>query len=282
MFKRRFGHRPRSKKLETRAHANRAYKRKVTNKVININVKCQEICTLPGATCPNGGKHILVASAELFGQTISGYQDALRIARLEGVLWVRPDYRQVANEAGSCLEALAILRNPTIFRMGLLKSRAPQVLGGVPTAVNPLADGVDPFHLADAVDSRFLKTWDHLFTVDDQVFCGQTTMPISGWKAPGYVVPPIIAGESTGYLVPPDVCDVCEDQVSGTDDGQTLILPRWHALRVSYRRPIVMKENDTLDLWYGWEKVRGCPEDLPRDPQPPLQWLGHVFMTIET
>jgi len=282
MFKRTSKFRPRSRaRVETRAHANRAFKRKVTNKVININVKCQQICTDPGPVCPNGGKHILVASQEVFGQ-VGNFNDAIRIARLEGTLWMKPDWSTVCDGAGECGAVQGCMDRPVIFRMGLLKSRAPQTLGGVPVAVNPLADGIDPFHLADAVDSRFLKTWDHLFQPIREVSCMFSTQLISGWKSPGYVVPPIVAGESTGYIVPADVCDVCEDSVAGTIGGSNLRLPGWHPFKISYRRPIVLKENDTLDLWFGWEAVRPCDVNSTRGVQPPMTTLGHVFMTVET
>jgi len=287
MFKRRFGHRPRSKKLETRAHAARAFKRKVTQKVININVKCQTICTLPGATCPNGGKHILVASQEVFGQT-GNFNDAIRIARLEGVLYMRPDYSRACEQSGECGATQGCLDNPVIFRMGLLKSRVQQALGGIPVAVNPLADGVDPFHLSDAADSRFLKTWDHLWTPTRELHCMFTTQPVMGFKAPGYTVPALDgvspgAVHQDGYVVPPDVCDICEEQqVAGTIGGTVLKLPSWHAFRISYRRPIVLKENDDLNLWFGWESMRDCDDEHQRPEQVPMQTCGHVFMTVET
>jgi hypothetical protein len=64
--------------------------------------------------------------------------------------------------------------------------------------------------------------------------------------------------------------------------GSVVKLPGWHAFRISYRRPIVLKENDVLDLWFGWEAVMNCSEDATRGPQPPMTTLGHVFMTVET
>jgi len=280
MFKRRFGHRPRSKKLLTRASANKTFKHAVREKVISINVKCQQICTNPGNDCPNGGRHILLSNAELFSPTATGFADAVRITRIEGTLWVRPDYRNVGSQGVDCQEVQAFLRHPTIFRMGLLKSPVHQALGGVPVAVNPLADGPSPFALSDAADSMFLKTWDHLFQVQDEMNCGFTTNNYITCCPTSYVVPPIVAGEQIGYIVPGGTCTPCENQAAGTIAGTTLKMPGFHALRVSYRRPIVVKENQSLDLWYGWELMKACEDDT-RITQPPLDWCGHVFLTVE-
>jgi len=291
MFKRSKRSSPRraSNRFLTRRQANRTFKHAVREKVININVKCQTICTSPDIVCPNGGKHILVANQEVFNNTTAsqhGFDDALRITRLEGVLWMKPDVSNVYSQASSCDEGLALLDLPIIFRMGLLKSRVQQALGGVPIAVNPLGDGVDPFHLADAVDSRFLKTWDHLWQATREVACYRTTQLIGGWKSPGYVVPALDgvspgATHQDGYTVPADVCDVCEGEVSGTNDGSSLRLPGWHPFRISYRRPIVLKENDDLNLWFGWEMMRPCNPEVPRGLQPSMQTVGHVYMTVE-
>lgn len=287
MFKRKFGHRPRSKKLLTRAAANRTFKHAVREKVISINVKCQEICTAPGPDCPNGGKHILVANSELFAPTSAGFSNALRISRIEGTLWMKPDYGHVGDGGGTCQEVIALADHPTIFRMGLLKSPVHQVLGGVPTAVNPLADGPSPFALSDAADSRFMKTWDHLFQVTKEVDCGITTQNFITCCSPPYVVPPIIAGESPGYVVPAGSCTPCEDQAAGTSAVVRNKYPGYHPFHINYRRPIVLKENETLDLWYAWEMMIHCDEqdriESPPGPgaQPPMLTLGHVFITVE-
>lgn len=286
MFKRRkFSRFGSKRKLLTRASANRTFKHAVREKVISINVKCQEICTTPGATCPNGGKHILVSNAELFSPTATGFADAVRITRIEGTLWVKPDYTVLASSASTCAEAVSVLNHATIFRMGLLKSPTHQATGGVPVAVNPLADGPSPFALSDAADSRFLKTWDHLFQPQFEVLCGTNTFPMGGWRAPGYSVPALDgtspgATHQDGYVVPPDNCEICETQGAGTTFSETLKYPGWHALRVSYRRAIVVKENEALDLWYAWEAMKNCADDA-RVVQPPLQWVGHVFLTVE-
>lgn len=274
------------RKLLTRAQANRTFKHAVREKVISINVKCQEICTDPGPDCPNGGKHILVSNAELFSPTATGFADAVRITRIEGNLWVRPDYRIIAQSASTCAEAANALNHATIFRMGLLKSAVHQALGGIPTAVNPLADGPSPFALSDAADSRFLKTWNHLFQPQFEVLCGTSTFPMGGWKAPGYTVPALDgtspgATHQDGYVVPPDQCEVCETQGAGTTFSETVKYPGWHMLRMAYRRPIVVKENEALDLWYAWETMNHCDDQTGRVTQPPLDWVGHVFLTVE-
>jgi hypothetical protein len=288
MFKRRFGHRPRGKKLLTRASANRTFKHAVREKVISLNVKCSEICADPLATCPSASKHILIANGELFAPTATGFSDAIRITRIEGTLWMKPDYSHVGDAGVNCQDVSQIQDHPTIFRMGLLKSRVQQALGGVPVAVNPLADGPSPFALSDAADSQFLKTWDHLFQVTKEVDCGFTTNGVicCGQVTP-VIVPPSAAGTWPGYVIPADQCFPCEGQVAGTTAVVRNKLPGYHPFHINFRRAIVVKENETLDLWYAWELMIHCEETgrigIPplAGSQPPMLTVGHVFLTVE-
>lgn len=274
-----------SNRFLTKRQANRTFKHAVREKVICINVKCQQICTEPGGVCPNGGKHILVANAEVHGTAGTpaafGFNDAMRITKLEGTLWMRPDYGHIGDAGANCQEIQTLLRRPTIFRMGLVKSRAPQTLGGIPVAVNPLSDGVDPFHLSDATDQPYLKTWNHLFQVQDTQECGFTTQNTFGVGTSGYIVPPTVAAENPGWIVPPDVCITCENQIAGSVASVGVRMPGFHPFHINYRRPIVLKENDNLDLFFGWECMRPCDVNSVREAQPPMITVGHVFMTVE-
>jgi hypothetical protein len=60
-----------------------------------------------------------------------------------------------------------------------------------------------------------------------------------------------------------------------------VVLPTWHQIRVSYTRPIVLKEAESLQLYFAWERMMS-PLDVTRLAQPPMMFAGGIRMLLES
>jgi len=276
-----------SRGLETRKHANRAFKRVTRQWQWITNIKCQVLAMNPAEACPNGGVILLVTNGQLRGE----FNDALRIRRIEGTLYFKPDMINVDDGGTSCNEsvALSLLNGDVIFRAGLKKSEAPAGQSAIPSALNPLNNGATPTDPSDYADGRWLKLWDHLFEQVVQSSSGQQNQQFTCCSVQdGYVVPPWTlasgSGVWNGVTVPPVVCEPCGDPENPSvafNCNLTEVLPRWWSMRVRFGRTIVLKEDQSLNLYVGWERM----EDINgsgRPVQPDMLFCGSLRMLVES
>jgi len=277
--------------LETRAHANRAFKRVTRQWWLAFNIKCQVIQTDPGADCPNGGKIILVSQSLLQGASGaalgSNFPDALRIKRIEGNLYFKPINSEIQPTVPqvSCLAGVTDQSNHNVyFRMGLRKAQGPQSQAGVPDALNPLDNGATPFEISDYADGRWMKLWEHLWGSSGSVGAGFNNDFNCCSVQDGYTVPPVVEGSQVTYDVPPVICEPCGDVESPAVNGSCIFTANvhswWHC-RLRYGRTIVLKENDDLSLYYGWERLRDVT-DGARLLQPALKIFGGCRLLLES
>jgi len=237
----------------------------------------------PAESCPNGGVITLVTNGELRGEFV----DALRIRRIEGVLYFKPDMLNVDDGGTSCNEAVALslLNGDVIWRMGLKKTEAPAGQSAVPSALNPLNNGAQPTDPSDYADGRWLKLWDHLFQQEVESHSGQQNQQFTCCSVQdGYIVPPEVSGEQLSYSVPPVVCEPCGDPENPSVAFNCNLvehMPKWHAVRVRYGRPIVLKEDQSLMLYVGWERMEAL-QGSGRPSQPDLLFCGSLRMLVES
>jgi hypothetical protein len=174
------------------------------------------------------------------------------------------------------------------MRVGLKRAEGAQFLSGVPTALNPLNNGATPQELSDWVDGRWTQLWEHVWDPAGQI-TGQVSNTFSccsvqeSYTLPSWVTT-LGTGTWPGVVVPPIVCEPCgdiEDPANNLGCGFAYNLPRWWHLRVRHRRPIVLKENDDLAFYLGWEKLQET-YDVARVTQPAMQFFGGVKLLIES
>lgn len=281
------------RKLETRAHANRAYKRVVRQWELSFNIHCQIVQQDPGADCPNGGQIILMSNAQLQGNAAAaaaglyGFNDAVRIRRISGNLYFRPENSLVAPTVPNvgCGDLVGDQANHQVYmRMGLSKSRGPQSQAGVPDALNPLNNGATPAEIGDYQDGRWMKMWEHFWGASGSVGFGLANNFNCCSVQDGYIVPPTASGSQPTYNVPPIVCEPCGDIESPAVDQSCQFVAnthRWWHCPIRYGRPIVLKESDHLTLYFGWERLRDVA-DAARLVQPPMKFFGGCRLLLES
>jgi len=283
--------RPRSKtRLETRAHANRVFKKVTRQWMLSLNIKCQVVQSDPGPDCPNGGKLDIFAQQLLQGATGTGlgsnFADAVRIRRIEGNLYFKPVNSEVdPNGPTNCGALVNDQANHNVYmRMGLRKAQGPQSQAGVPDALNPLNNGATPFEISDYADGRWMKLWEHLWGASGS-FGEQLGNTFSCCSVQdGYTVPPTAEGSQSTYNVPPIVCEPCGDVENPAVNSSCIFtanVHRWWHCRIHYGRTIVLKENDDLGLYFGWERLRDV-SDGARLAQPPMKFFGGIRLLLES
>jgi len=294
-FARSASSRTRRAKLETRAHASRAYKHVTRQWMVSFNIKCQLVKADPGADCPNGSKILVLAQQLLQGPAVAAlganFPDAVRIRRIEGNLYCKPENSTVAvSGAGTgCYNLVNDMANHNVYlRMGLRKAQGAQVGAGIPQALNPLNNGPDPFQLSDYSDGRWMKLWEHVWgsrgsvgsTLSNDFSCCSTQ---AGYTV---TVPPEASGSQPGYeyTVPPIVCEPCGDVENPAVNNACNFVANthdwWHC-RVRHGRTIVLKENDDLGLYFGWERLMDVA-DPARLVQPAMKFFGGLRLLIES
>lgn len=283
-----------SRKLETRAHANRVFKKVTRQWWLSFNIKCQVVQAEPGATCPNGGKINVLAQQLLQGPAVASlganFPDAVRIRRMEGNLYFRPENSVVnVTDNTNCIGLTNDQANHNVYmRMGLRKAQGPQSQAGVPDALNPLDNGPDPFQLSDYVDGRWMKLWEHVWGASGSFGFGTSNNFSCCSSQAGYTVPGWTmatgSGSQAAFDVPPIVCQPCGDiETPAVDNNCTFVANthRWWHCPIRYGRPIVLKENDDLALYFGWERLQDTT-DVARLTQPPMKFFGGLRLLMES
>lgn len=278
-----------TKKLETRAHANRVFKKVTRQWSLSLNIKCQLVEAAQGDDCPNGGKIILMTQAEMQGASGaalgSNIPDAVRIKRIEGNLYFRPTFIPPdGTGTQACYVNVFNNQRTTYMRIGLRKLPTGQVQSGIPDAINPLNNGATPFELSDYADGRWMWLREHHW--EPGIKLGGTAA--NGFNCcseqAGYVVPPTVTGSNAGWVVPPIVCIPCgdvEDPALNLGCNFEVDAPKWWRVPIRYGRTIVMKESDDLSLYFGWERMREIT-DAARFTQSPMQFFGGVRLLLES
>lgn len=260
-----------SRKLLTRKSANRTFSKAKRQWVTAYNTSCDQLVTVPLSTCPNGGVIGLLNNASLH----TDFEDAVRIARIEGKIWFWP-----TPAAGTdCQDILNQWANNLVyFRAGLRKSTV-NAVSGAADAINPLDAGVVGFGRGAYQDGKWMRLWDHVWAPSGWVSnenAPLTCCPVV--TSPGSINP-LVAG--TGTVTIPAIVTECitcniEEQPSICQYGANTSQP-W-CLNISYRRPIRMTELDELALWFGWERLG---QGIGRLAQPAMRHFGGVRLLLE-
>jgi len=283
MFKRRFPRRRRS--FPTRSR----FARRKTQWVVGLNTECNFQQFAPGDFCPNGGNIALLTNDEVRKE----FEDALIVRRVLGDLY----FQILPAAAGTdCADLINGLANQTYLRLGLKKSEVSQTLAGVPVAFNPLKTGTAQDDLGDFEDGRWIKQWEHLFSGNVQIM--QQQFPHQKvWKPeifdcvtdqPTCVTSEALTsgdGHTWGTTVNHDPikldgeCVDCDPE--GLQDSKCQFSATgasvWH-LHIDYKRPIRLRDNNTLDFWLGFETLSLTGT---RQPQATLVLAGGIRMLVE-
>lgn len=283
-FRKKFSRTRKTSRLETRAHANRAFKRVVRQWELSTNIKCQSVGADPGPDCPNPGVVELYRNDRL--RTTA--HDAVRIRRITGGLWFRPFMAtpwSVDSEDCNDFVARNLFDSDVVLRVGLKKVEAPEATSGISPGWNPLLNGATPADLSDYTDGKWMKLWDHMFQSEMEFHSGQQNQQFTCCSSqPSYVVPPTASGSNPGWIVPAETCSPCGDvenpSVSFNCDT-VLKHPRWWRLQLNWAKPIVLKEAESLMLYFGWERFM---QDLSpaRPAQPAMKFVGGIRLSLES
>lgn len=267
----------------------RKFARKKTQWVLGLNTECNIQVFDPGADCPSGANIALLTNAEVR----KDFEDALIVRRVLGDLYFSVFPNPVAPDCDTILSAFAF---PTYLRLGLKKSEVSQTLAGFPVAFNPLKTGATAEDLGDFQDGRWIKQWEHLFIgdvgVQRQQFPHQKV-----WKPeifdcvtdqPTCITSEALTsgdGHTWGTTVNHDPIKLDGECVDCDPEGlqdvhcqYVAMQPKmWH-LHIDYKRPIRLRENNTLDFWVGFETL-GIGG--PRLSQASIGMAGGIRMLIE-
>jgi len=284
VFKRRF-----PRRRTTFARANRKFARKKTQWVLGLNTECNIQVFQPGGDCPNGGNIALLTNQ----QVRADFEDALIVRRILGDLYFEVFPSPTTPDCQDIVQAFA---DATYMRIGLKRSEVSQTLSGFPIAFNPLRTGTTAEDLGDFQDGKWIKQWEHVFLGDAGVM-NQSFPKVKVWKPqifdcvtdePTCVTSEALTsgdGHTWGTTVNHDPikldgeCVDCDpDNVESTKCQFYATVPKmWH-LHIDYKRPIRLKENNTLDFWLGWETL-GL--GFGRLSQVTLGMAGGIRMLIE-
>lgn len=278
-------------RLETRAHAARAFKRVTRQWELGMNVKCQIVAADELADCPNGGKIIVMSQAQLQGSAgfpgNPNFPDAVRIRRISGNLYFRPTQIIAPSSSDPVSDCLgtAFFNSKTIYmRAGLRKLPGPQNQAGTPDALNPLNNGATAAEVSDYADGRWMKMWEHVWDPASDISSGIDNNFSCCTSQASYAVPPTASGSQAGYTVPAAVCQPCgdvENPAVNLSCVTNIKLPRWWHMRFNYGRTIVMKEADDLGLYFGWERLMERT-DVARPEQPKMEFFGGFRLLLES
>lgn len=284
MFKRRFN-RPR----RSFARASRKFARKKTQWVLGLNTECNIQVFQPQDACPNGANIALLTNQ----QVRADFEDALIVRRVLADLYFQVFPAPASPDCGDIITAFA---DVTYLRLGLKRSEVSQTLSGFPIAFNPLRTGLTAEDMGDFQDGKWIKQWEHLF--EGEAGVEQMTFPRPKvWKPqifdcvtdqPTCITSEALTsgdGHTWGTTVNHDPikldgeCVDCDpDGVQSTQCQFWATVPRvWH-LHIDYKRPIRLRENNTLDFWLGWETLGNGGA---RNPQVLLGLAGGVRMLVE-
>lgn len=285
MFRRRF-----STRRRTPFRRGTRFARKKTQWVVGYNSECNATLFEPGADCPNGGNIALLTNDEVRKE----FEDALIVRRILGKFHFTVFPTPASPDCNDILNAFVA---GTLLRIGLKKSEVSQTLAGFPIAFNPLKTGAAQDDLGDFEDGRWIKQWEHMFSGDATVM--QQEFPKQKvWKPqifdcvtdqPTCVTSEALTsgdGHTWGTTVNHDPIKLDGECVDcDPDDLQTVrcqfwaTSPKTWTLSLDYKRPIRLRDNNTLDFWLGWETMGFG--GLPRASQVALGMTGGIRMLIE-
>jgi hypothetical protein len=283
MFKRRSFRRRPSFRRATR------FAKKKTQWVVGYNSGCNITLAEPGDACPNGTNIALLTNDEVRKE----FEDALIVRRIIGNLHFSVYPQPLTPDCDDILSAFA---GATLLRIGLKKSEVSQTLSGFPIAFNPLKTGAAQDDLGDFEDGRWIRQWEHLFIgevgVQRQQFPHQKV-----WKPeifdcltdqPTCITSEALTsgdGHTWGTTVNHDPIKLDGECVDCDPEGlqdvhcqYIAMQPKVYNLAIDYKRPIRLRDNNTLDLWIGWETLG---VGFARLPQVTLAWAGGLRMLIE-
>jgi hypothetical protein len=261
---------------------------------VPINGSCGQFLATHADTCPNGGNISLMTNAHLR----ANHEDGCIIRAIMGNLYFLPEALTNSNAA---LQFFLNADALTYFRIGLRHDQVNQALG-VPVAYNPMNAGASVDDLGDFTEGRWRWFKEHIWTPkvgvgliennDPQVWkprledCGNVLGEFclvpealtggdgytwnSGPGASGHL--PFKLG-GTWECPPP-----CQAESPGANATLVSWQP-WH-LPIHFTKPIVMKENDALDLWFGWENMQS-PTGTTRKAQSDMRFWGGIKLLIE-
>lgn len=263
---------------ETRKHANRTFARKKQNWVVPFCVVCSKVCVTPLGTCPNGGNIVLLSNADL--RTV--YQDNCRVVRILGDLWFRPAQAVI----GEPCDLTAATRDLQ-FAMGLKRSTSYEVDNFIPRAVNPLDCGSNPYSGGDFGDAQFMHQWHYCWSPGGK-YRADFIVPTCCSVQDSYTVTnPDVTGSSPGatstntrdYVVPAVTCVTCGEPNDCTTGFDVNVMTAHH-IHIDWKKPINLKEDHSLALWFGWETMKYC-DDANRPEQVDLSLWGQLRMLVE-
>jgi len=260
MFKRRFPRRRFPSRTRSR------FAKKKTQWVVGMNTECAYRFLTPGSDCPNGDNIALLTN----DQVRKEFEDALIVRRIIGDLYFVPFGNPTSSDCTTFVNDFAA---STILRVGLKKSEVSQTLSGFPIAFNPLKTGTAQDDLGDYEDGRWIKQWEHLFV--GEVNVQHFTFPAQKvWKPqifdcvtdqPTCVTSEALTsgdGHTWGTTVNHDPikldgeCVTCDAESPDLSQCQfSATAPKAWKLSIDYKRPIRLKDNNTLDFWIGWETL---------------------------
>lgn len=264
-----------------------------------FNTSCQQFLVQANpfldGSCPNTGSIILMTNEHLRNQ----HEDGCRILSISGHLYFQPQNAAQPTFFPTIVQQQAMKQ---YMRIGLRKDQVNTQSGGVAQFYNPLRAGVSQDDLGDFTEGRWRWLREHYWQpgintqaslggekmvwqpslqscVGSVEYCVEPESLTDGsgntWSS-GPLAVGHLATKLGGNFVCPPPCDE-NNAIQGTFVANGM--QPWH-LPVNIRKPIVMKENDALNLWFGWENLM-APLDTVRQVQTDMLLWGGLRMLIE-
>lgn len=268
--------RRRTRSLVTKAQAKNFVRRR-GQWFVSFNTQCSQFSASPSEVCPNGTVQALMTNQQLREQ----FGDSVLIRRIKGYLYLQP----LPLVGPTALQALLENGSMNVYcRVGLRKDEVAQNQGS-PQARNPLQTGTDDVDLGDYEDGTWTRLWEHYWpsfagldaNTTPQSCCAVVTQP-------GYVVPPGESpGVTPGYTVPAlsTECITCDVETQPLQTGASTVIKGVWRLPIDIRTPIRLKEDQSLNLWIGWESLVPALVAPVRPRQPFMGLVGGVRMFVE-
>lgn len=266
----------RSRKALTRSAANRKFARSKKQWVVAVNTQCHVQGADPLSNCPNGGNIILLSNDDIRAQL----EDATRVVAISGDVWIVPFIPAFPSIQQSLAYAAVA---SCMFRMGLRKDT---VFGNAPAAAqtppyNPLASGDTEFARGDYTEGSWLRLWNELW------FPGGT---LGLLEQPYTCCSDVSGGSSVNALtdgtgnIDTSISTECSPCTPPEDKmfQQAVTVKIWEPkrFRINVKRPLNLKEDNALHLWYGWEMMSSSSPST-RITQGPVGVWGGIRLLLE-
>lgn len=225
------------------------------------------------------------------------HEDGCNVIAIKGHLYFQPQNMS----SSTIIQTLFDQAGRTDYmRIGLRKDQVSEALSGVPIAYNPLLSGSLPDDEGDFTEGRWLWLKEHVWQpiietsgttggtlkewVPEFKICNTDTRacvkPEQITDGSGYTwsvnsLESAYMGLGGDWVCPPQ----CNDAEAVAITAKAAGLQPWR-LSVNIRRRIQLRENDSLNLWFGWENLKACGGDA-RAPQTAMQMWGGIRLLIE-